>query len=198
MFERPLAFSATFVGLFALTFLFLAAVDALPEAKTPLTQQQIVQQTSTASPVAPENPVRVTASSIGLDEKIESPNSTDIEVLDDALLRGAVHYPGSALLNADGTVLLFGHSSYLPIIRNQAYKAFNGIQKLKTGETISVYSLGAEYRYSVVGVRLADASEDNIELPSDGRHLTLVTCDSFGKKTDRFVVTANLVGVYAL
>lgn len=198
MFERPIAFSTTFVGLFALTFLFLAAVDALPEAKNPLTQQEIVRQDSTASPVAPEAPIRITASSIGLDERIESPNSTDIEVLDEALLRGAVHYPGSALLNADGTVLLFGHSSYLPIVRNQAYKAFNGIQKLKTGETISVYSLGAEYRYEVKGVRLADAEEDTVELSSAGRQLTLVTCDSFGKKSDRFVVTASLVGVYAL
>ena len=98
----------------------------------------------------------------------------------------------------EGTVLLFGHSSYLPIVHNQSYKAFDGIQNLKTGDIISVFSNNHEYRYSVVGVKLADASQDVIELPQTGKHLTLVTCDSFASKSNRFVVTADLVGTYTL
>ena len=61
-------------------------------------------------------------------------------MLDDALTQGAVHYPTSAPLGIDGTVLLFGHSSYLPVIIHQYYKTFDGIQDLKDGETVSVYS----------------------------------------------------------
>ena len=101
-------------------------------------------------------------------------------------------------LGEEGTVLIFGHSSYLPIVRNQNYKAFNGIQKLKVGETVSVYSATAEYRYTVTGVRLANATEDVIELPSTGKFLTLVTCDSFGTKSDRFVVTAQFQAAYTI
>ena len=145
-----------------------------------------------------EIPLRIVAKSIGLDKTIANPSSTDVEVLDAALQGGTVRYPTSARLGEEGTVLIFGHSSYLPIVRNQNYKAFNGIQKLKAGDTVSVYSASAEYRYTVTGVRLANAAEDVIELPSTGKFLTMVTCDSFGKKTDRFVVTAKFEGAYTL
>jgi LPXTG-site transpeptidase (sortase) family protein len=83
-------------------------------------------------------------------------------------------------------------------VHNQAYKTFNGIQKLKNGATVSVYSGTTEYRYKVTGVRLANATEDVVELPTNGKFLTLVTCDSFGTKSDRFVVTAEFEGEYSL
>ena len=150
------------------------------------------------APGTAEAPVRVTAQSIGLDESVSNPTSENVEVLDAGLLKGAVRWPTSAQLGVKGTVLLFGHSSYLLIVHNLAYKAFNHIQDLKTGATISVYSATTEYRYRVTGVRIASATEDVVELPSDKKYLTLVTCDSFGKKTDRFVVTADFVGTYAI
>ena len=109
-----------------------------------------------------------------------------------------MRYPTSAKLGEEGTVVLFGHSSYLPIVHNQTFKTFTGIQTLKKGETISVYSDTREYRYAVTGVELADASQDVVELAQRGKYLTLVTCDSFSKKTSRFIVTAELVGTYLL
>ena len=195
MAKQSTAFSLTFVALFALVFVFLAGVDALPEPKTNSGTSDVLR---TSDVPAPELPVRIVAKSIGLDKPVVNPTSTDIDVLDAALLDGTVRYPTSARLGEEGTIFIFGHSSYLPIVRNQNYKAFNSIQKLKPGETVSVYSATAEYRYTVTGVRLADASEDVIELPAMGKFLTLVTCDSFGKKTDRFVVTAELQGVYRI
>ncbi|MBI2004841.1 sortase [Patescibacteria group bacterium] len=197
--NQPKSFSATFVGIFLLSYAFLWGVGATPDptaavAQTPAASQQELSQSG-----AQEAPVRVVAKNIGLDVAINNPTSTDIEVLDQALLSGAVRYPTSALLGEEGTVLLFGHSSNLPVVYNQAYKAFNSIQNLKSGQMVSVYSGSAEYRYSVVGVKLADADEDVIEMPKDGKRLVLVTCDlSFAKKTARFVVTAEFVGTYAL
>ena len=193
--QRPGAFALTFVVLFGLMVAFMSAVDALPEPLEPVATHTEPEATV---PASAEAPVRVIAESIGMDVSIENPDTTDIAVLDDALLRGAVRWPESAMLGSEGTVFLFGHSSYIPVVYNQAYKAFNQIQDLKTGETISVYSAGTEHRYAVTGVRLADASEDVIELPQSGRQLILVTCDSFGRKTSRFVVTAEFVGAYAL
>lgn len=192
-----IAFALTFVALFALTYAFMAAVDALPEPVSG--DASLVEMPAQAlSAQVAEFPVRVAAKAIGLDEPVANPESTEVAVLDEALLKGSVRYPTSAQLGVDGTVLLFGHSSYLPIVRNQNYKAFNGIQKLKAGDTVSVYSATAEYRYAVTGVRLANASEDVVELPSNGKYLTLITCDSFGTKSDRFVVTAEFAGAYAL
>ena len=205
MAKQSTTFALTFVALFALAFVFLAGVDALPEPLGSQSPSQKVQGLGSPQPdhfaqdsASAELPVRIVAKSIGLDKTIANPSSTDVEVLDAALQGGTVRYPTSARLGEEGTGLIFGHSSYLPIVRNQNYKAFNGIQKLKAGETVSVYSGAAEYRYTVTGVRLANATEDVIELPATGKFLTLVTCDSFGKKTDRFVVTAKFEGAYTL
>ncbi len=200
---RTGSFLVSFVLLFVVTVGFLAVVDSLPDApgtaainapKIAVPSQSNVQVAN----AAPESPVRVVSSAIGLNVSVSNPSSTDVEALDKALLSGAVRYPTSAKLGVNGTVLIFGHSSYLPIVHNQAYKAFDGIQNLKVGETVSVYSGTTEYRYSVVNVRVADATEDVVELPATGKHLVLVTCDSFSKKTNRFVVKADLVGTYSL
>jgi LPXTG-site transpeptidase (sortase) family protein len=199
--ERRGAFAAAFVGIFVLTFIFLSGVGATPDPIHPSVRDEPTLSGTEASLNAsstPEQPVRIVARDIGLDATVANPNSVDIEVLDNALLKGAVRYPTSAMLGMDGTVLLFGHSSYLPIVHNQAYKTFDDIQKLKPGQAVSVYSGTTEYRYIVTQVRVANAEEDSVELNPTGKHLTLVTCDSFSKKTSRFIVTADFVGAYSL
>ena len=194
--HRPIAFALAFLALFALTFAFLALVGAVPDSSgTDNTLPQSVGPTTAT--LTAENPTRIVAPSISLDTTVENPVSTDLTVLDDALTKGAVHFPTSAPLGVDGTVLIFGHSSYLPVVYHQYYKTFDGIQTLKPGATVSVYSGTTEYRYSVTGVKVASAS-DVIATPTTGKHLTLVTCDSFSDKSSRFVVTADFVGAYKL
>lgn len=189
----------TFIGFFLLTYLFLAMMDSLPETtqSAPATEQVVETQVPVVSEVV-ESPVRIAVKKIGLNVTIENPTSTNIEVLDAALLKGAVRYPTSAQLGQEGTMLLFGHSSYLPIVNNKNFKAFDDIQNLVAGDSVSVYSAGKEYRYSVTGMRKAKAEEDSVELLATGKHLALVTCNSFGTKSDRFVVTADLSGVYEI
>lgn len=193
--ERQGSFSLAFLTVFLLSFLFLAWVDALPEPKSSSVVTTHIPK-PTAKPILqqPAAPTRVVAKSVGVDATVANPTSTDIAALDHVLLTGAARYPTSALLGQEGTVLLFGHSSSLPVVRNPAYKTFNGIQNLKRGEVISVFAGDKEYRYAVVGVRVADANEDVIELTQTGKHLTLVTCNnSFATKTKRYVVTAELI-----
>lgn len=198
--QKPIAFAVAFVAFFLLTVWFLNLADALPEPSNNNTneaQASTVSET-TVKTTATELPIRIEAPAIKLNVSIKNPSSTDVDVLDNDLLSGAVRYPTSAKLGVNGTVLLFGHSSYLPVVHNQAYKAFDGIQNLKAGDTVSVYSSTLEYRYSVQMVEVANADEDVIELRQDGQYLTLVTCDSFTKKTDRFIVTAKFIGAYQL
>jgi sortase (surface protein transpeptidase) len=170
--KYPTAFGLTFVAIFLLNVAFLGAMDALPDAPVADAEQitHPQSQVSVTTATTPELPVRITAATIGLRASVNNPTSTDIDALDNSLLTGASRYPTSAKLGEEGTVLLFGHSSYLPIVHNQAYKTFDGIQNLKTGDTVSVYSGTQEYRYKVVGVKLADATEDVIELTSTGKH----------------------------
>lgn len=200
--ERPFTFSLTFLAFFFALLFFLTAVDATPDPVTPDTSNVIpVSTTAAEAPANPENAVRVVAKDISLDVTVVNPTSTDINDLDKALESGAVHYPTSAQLGVNGTVLLFGHSSYLPVVYHQYYKTFDGIQNLKPGQIVSVYSGTTEYRYQVNSVRVADStdeSDNQIPLPNDAKYLTLVTCDSFAAKSNRFVVTASFVGAYAL
>lgn len=195
---RAFAFALTFILLFGITYLFLGVVDALPNppgevaSQTPSdTPQDIAQGTQ-------ELPVRVVVKDAGIDSRVVNPTNTDLDTLNAAVDEAAMRWPTSGVLGTDGTVALFGHSSHLPIVHNQVYKTFNGIENLKKGQMVSVYSTTTEYRYSVVGVRLASATEDVVELPADGKHLALITCDNFGSKSDRYVVTADFVGAYAL
>jgi LPXTG-site transpeptidase (sortase) family protein len=141
----------------------------------------------------PALPVRIKIDTIGLDTAILNPSSNDIEVLDRALLSGAVHYPGSGLLGENANVLLFGHSSYLPVVHNKAFKAFNELNKLRNGDLITVFSENIVYTYKVDDVTLSDAEDTLVTFDSPKPILTLATCNTFGAKQERWIVTASLV-----
>jgi len=143
-------------------------------------------------------PERITINGVSVDLPVLNPNSTDISVLDEALKEGAVRYPLSALPGQDGNVLIFGHSSNLPIVHNQMYKAFNQLPELEEGDVIKLQGGGQEYVYRVTSLRRTDANEELIDLsPTQGRKLTLSTCDNFGTKSARWVVEAEFVGAYS-
>ncbi len=198
----------TFFCLFALIFLgsvaVLATFDLLPDTSSFSSTKAVA--TITLSPESISNtdapktiavielPTKIKIPAINLSAKIENPITTNIEVLDQTLLFGAVRYPVSAKLGETGNVVLFGHSSYLPIVGNQAYKTFNGIQKLAVGDTITVYSVTTAYTYKVRSVT-KESVDDNkpIPLSAIGKELTLVTCNSFATKSDRFVIVADFV-----
>lgn len=143
-------------------------------------------------------PVRISIAKIGIDVKVLNPATSDIKVLDDALLYGAVRYPGSGDLESKRNMFIFGHSSYLPVVHNQNYKAFNRIQELKEGDEIILYSKVKSYLYKVSGVKLTTAEAELVDLSSFDHKLILSTCNSFGKKEERYVVTADFVGSSSL
>lgn len=204
--QRSYARKWYFLGTFALVFVASVAVlgqlDLLPsvpavEVAVPTVSVNTIV-VSTPTPVA-ELPMKIEIPTIGLSVSIANPTTTDIEALDQLLLKGAVRYPTSAKLGETGNVVLFGHSSYLPVVLNQAYKTFNGIQKLVVGDAVTVYSSGTAYTYRVRSVTKESAASDaGIDLAVTGQVLTLATCNSFGAKTDRFVVTADFVESHSI
>jgi LPXTG-site transpeptidase (sortase) family protein len=197
--ERKRPFFLAFASVFFVTLGVLAAIGATPTLVVEESKETRIENipAGTDMRALSEEPVRVIAESVDLNDAIANPESADIGVLDQALLKSSVRYPGSAQLNEDGNVLLFGHSSYLRTTINPAYKAFNDIQKLKIGETVKVYSATSVYEYRVTSVRFVKAEEATIDLRREGpRRLTLVTCNSFATKSDRFVVEAEFVRSY--
>lgn len=201
--SRKWVFLGLFLVIFFLMLLVLAKLDLLPDPPAPAASATAavaatVSATTTAPAALPELPVKVDIPSIDLSVSVADPATTDVDALDALLLKGAVRYPTSAELGEDGNVVIFGHSSYLPVVRNQAYKTFDGIQKLAPGDTITVYSSTTAYTYAVRSVAKEKASQAAIPLDVSGRVLTLSTCNSFATKDDRFVVTADFVDSHPL
>jgi LPXTG-site transpeptidase (sortase) family protein len=139
-------------------------------------------------------PVRIVFDDLdGRTITVRNPESRSIEALDTALLSGVVRHPDSADFARPGTIFLFGHSSYLPNVINKNFQAFNGIQKMTWGDMIRLQSSDTEYVYRVDRVYEASALEAEVKIETGKAKLVLVTCDSFGAKSDRFVVEATLI-----
>jgi LPXTG-site transpeptidase (sortase) family protein len=187
------AYLAVFFIVFIVSIALLGALDLLPEPEPPklVAEAPIV---SAAETEVAEEPTRIEIPKVGVKVSVANPTSTDVKVLDTALLKGAVRYPSSSNLGEAGNVIIFGHSSYLPVVHNPAFKAFDGIQDLSKDDEIMVYGTDRVYIYAVDTVAKMDANAAAIPLAVEGKLLTLATCDSFGTKSSRFVVTAHLVG----
>ena len=199
--DRRFKFVLVFTGVFLLTFTLLYSIGFVPDelsldGKSALNdiKLQTIEKVSEPAPVVAlpkvgEKPIRISASKVGIDIDVENPVSADNAVLNEYLTRGAVHYPGSALLG-EGNVFIFGHSSTFAVVNNKAYKAFNGVDKLVRGDQIYVDSQNSRYVYEVTRVYEASADEAFVDFSKKDNMLTLSTCDIFGKKQNRFVAEA--------
>ncbi len=136
---------------------------------------------------------------LGINSPIMLPTSANIDILNSELLKGVVHYPGSALPGENGNVFLFGHSTGLKVVHNKNFEVFNRIQELSAGDIVRVQYGEREFWYRVTSVSVKKAEEALVDLrPDQGRKLTLSTCNVFGAKEDRFVVEADFVKSYPL
>ena len=205
-FVERITFFFVAMGVITLTYGLFVLVDFIPEApKTKDTVPGVANTTdfektesissAVTKPASTEAlPVKIIFDSLGNREvPVMNPTSSDITVLNTALLSGALRHPESADLLHEGTMYILAHSTYLPNIKNPNYKAFNDIQKLKWGDIIRVQSKDLEYVYSVEREYEAKASTGEVPLQSEKAKLVLSTCNTFGTKDDRFIVEATLV-----
>jgi len=217
---NKLAFFGAFFIVFTVLYAVLFLADFLPEAPEPTaatTEVIAVAEEVDVVPVIIETPSVIESELVSetvmsapdmpvsmyierLDKTIDvlNPVSRTIADLDNALLSGVVRHPDSATPNIDGTVLILGHSSYLPNVLNRNFQAFNGIQNLEWGDIITLTSNGAEYTYRVERVYEARASEVTVPIKGDSKLLTIATCDSFGSTDDRHIVEAKQISVKML
>ena len=216
-FNRILPSASAFLGVFFVVMMigygFLYFIDFVPEAPTDeaVTEEPVVEETNTTfieeveeTPAVLEDtrdpqPISITLDDLNRTVSVLNPTSRSIPDLDAALLKGVVRHPDSADLNDEnGNMLILGHSSYLNNVFNKNYQAFNGIQNMTWGDTITLKSGDTEYTYRVDKVYQAKASSVSIPTTSNGARLTLATCNTFGAKEDRFIVEAVLISKKAL
>lgn len=203
-----LVFLVTFTGLYIVGFVPTEFADSNSPSLIDSIREAIVGDAGNSNTGAPtieatsstthpefkgEDPTHIKIDAIGVDASVSNPDTTNSVVLDDQLTHGAVHYPGSGLL-ADGNVFIFGHSTNWTIVHNQAYKTFNGLKDLKSGDEIDVTGgSGDVYIYKVDSVTLADDDQIWVDLSDTAPTLTLSSCNTFGQKQQRYVVKAEFV-----
>ncbi len=209
--ERKYTFIGTFFLVFLFSYLCLVAIDFVPEPITSESEKETEESNVEESSVArteqnnfqllvgtvngPVLPNSIYIEKLDRTIKVLNPDSRSIADLDTALLSGVVRHPDSSDLSEDGTVFILGHSSYLPSVINKNFQAFNGIQDLKWGDTITLTSDRYVLTYEVEKVYKAKAEDVTVPIAGTGPRLTLATCNSFGSKDDRYIVEAKRVKV---
>lgn len=124
-----------------------------------------------------------------------NPKTTDINKLDALLKKGVLRYVGTGTLKESSrNMLVFGHSSHLPFVRNKMYKAFNYVETLKPGDVIELTGEdNQKYIYKVKYVKLAKASTEQVNIDTAKKTLTLITCNVLAAKEDRWIVVAEAI-----
>ena len=183
-----------FLGLFFVSFGILFAFDLVPTELEfggfSFGEQKTASKTNSNEATKQILPTHITIPKIGVDVSISNPESDNVDVLDEYLKKGAVHYPGSGSLT-EGNMFMFAHSTGFKVVQNQAYKAFNNLKDLKAGDSISVKGEdGKVYEYKVSSVKLASDKDVLVSFDKNSHRLTLSTCNTFGKKEERYVVEA--------
>lgn len=156
---------------------------------------QIVK-TNVPTNIKGELPLVLSIPSLSINADIQSPGQASVDVLDEALKKGPVYYSGSGYPGVRN-MLIFGHSTGFSIVYNQNYKVFNNLKNAKVGELIYVRSVSGESTYKVIDVKKESKYSTYINFNTEKAMLTLSTCDSFGKSSDRYVLRAEFVGFAA-
>lgn len=181
-------FFVNFFIVLTITFSILYLFGLVPESL-----KTIVGRDSTNELRTGELPITIKIPVINVNSQVYSPATTSVGILNDYLLKGAVRYPGSGLLGGKGNIFIFGHSTGIKVVNNQAFKTFNGLRNLKEGDLIYVYSEKYEYIYKVTSIKMESSEEALVKFNTNSKKLTLSTCSHFGEKSNRDVVESEFV-----
>jgi len=100
------------------------------------------------------------------------------------LRRGVGHIPGTALPGRPGNVGLAGHRDTF----------FRTLKDVRVKDEIQLSTLGGDFRYEVVSLRVVEPDNVGVLAPSGQNVLTLVTCYPFyyvGPAPQRWIVRAT-------
>jgi len=134
----------------------------------------------------------ITITKINIKAPLVFPAGTSQKELNEALNRGVIIYPGSALPGQNGEVFLSGHSSIFPWVKTQYGQVFTLLDKLEPGDIVSLAYDHYQYDYRVTGKKILLPKEIVISNTKEPI-LTLMTCWPIGTALKRLVIKAELI-----
>ncbi len=129
--------------------------------------------------------------------KVITPLDTKEKTLQEALKKGVIRYPDTAIPGQKGTSFITGHSSVLPWQKNDYGYVFKDIYKLEKGDKINfIYFLSNGkrliYQYLVTGQEIFAKDDTGLLKQSEEKEVFLVTCWPLYTDLKRMVVKAKL------
>ncbi len=114
--------------------------------------------------------------------------------IQESLLNGIVHYPGTAKPGQAGNFFITGHSSNYGWVKSQYNSIFARLHQLNVGDEYWVYWNGDRHRYIVRSKKEVSPSDVSVlDQPPDERMGTLMTCTPVGTTLRRLIVQAQEV-----
>jgi LPXTG-site transpeptidase (sortase) family protein len=186
------------IGLIPSGFVYKPATarTTATDGQTASSQTNLSELETTQNAPTDELPVRIRIPAVSIDTKIQNPASKRTDVLNRYLAESAVRYPESGK-PGDGNMFVFGHSSGLDSVINQAYKTFNRLENLSAGDTIYISTESGTFTYTVQTVNKRENTAAYVPFGTNKDLLTIATCDNFGAKEDRIIVRAEYSGYAA-
>lgn len=111
------------------------------------------------------------------------------------LQKGVFFYPNSVLPGEKGIIIILGHSAPAGWPDINYDNVFNNLDKLKSGDTISLIFGSKKYAYQVYNSQIFFPKDEDKYLPKDNKKesiLVLLTCWPPGKDYQRLAVFAKL------
>ncbi len=148
----------------------------IPEHLRPLVQS--IANIPIPTP-GPEQAIRIQIPSIGVDAPIVQGDGWE------QLKKGVGQHIGSANPGEKGNVVLSAHNDIFGEI-------FRDLDKLKTGDTIILYSSQRSYTYVVTGTKIVDPTQVEFLEPTSQPTITLISCYPYMVDNQRIVVIGRL------
>ena len=134
----------------------------------------------------------IIVSKLGIRAPLVSAAGTSQKELDEALNQGVIFYPGSALPGQNGEMVLAGHSSVWPWVKTEYGQVFTLLDKLTSGDTVSIIYNNRQYDYQITGQEILNPNQVKIS-DTDRQVIKLTTCWPVGTTLKRLVVYGELI-----
>ena len=152
-------------------------------------------QTAAVAPgvIIDKNSTQVKIPSIGVQAPVIYDSSIKENDIIYNLRSGVVHYSTTALPGEKGNVVIFGHSSGVAWAKGDYKYVFALLEKLRTGQQISLDYQGTRYIYVVTGSKVVAPTEVDVLNNTSSSQLSLITCTPVGTSKNRLVVQAKQI-----
>lgn len=114
--------------------------------------------------------------------------------MNESLLEGIVHYPGTAYPGQKGNAVLTGHSSTYFWDAWSAYSTiFARLSELKVGDQVQITYNQELFTYQITQIYEVSPEDVSVLQQGEGHTLTLITCTPVGTQLKRLIVVGELV-----